>query len=145
MKKTVTVVVIVFLLFMGSVFVYGFVRKQQAENNAQNNATPSQSQPSDSSGQPQDSSSSSSVNSTQSVTTSAVSSHNKPSNCWIIIHGNAYNVTNFLDQHPGGSDAIIPYCGRDATTAFDTQGGRRRGHSQTAQQLLQDYLIGPVQ
>lgn len=141
MKKVVTISVIVFLLFMGGVFVYGFVNKQQSEANIQNNTT--QSQPSGSS---QNQNQSSSQPSSQSVTTAQVAQHNTPNNCWIIIHGNAYNVTNFLDQHPGGADVIIPYCGKDATTAFDTQGGRRRGsHSSSAMQLLQTFLIGSVQ
>ena len=26
--------------------------------------------------------------------------------CWIIIRGNVYDVTNWLDEHPGGEEIL---------------------------------------
>ena len=38
--------------------------------------------------------------------------HNKREDCWVIIHGKAYDVTDFLPEHPGQLNtckAIEPY------------------------------------
>jgi len=31
-----------------------------------------------------------------------VAQHNKPDDCWIIVHNKVYDVTKFLSEHPGG-------------------------------------------
>lgn len=48
-----------------------------------------------------------------------VGKHNSKTDCWVIIHGEVYNVTDFLKEHPGGSAIILKYAGKDATKAFD--------------------------
>lgn len=48
-----------------------------------------------------------------------VSKHNTKTDCWVIVHGKAYDVTHFLNEHPGGSAIILKYAGKDATKAFD--------------------------
>ncbi|KAG8774371.1 hypothetical protein FRC15_001338 [Serendipita sp. 397] len=48
-----------------------------------------------------------------------VSQHNTRESCWIIVHGNVYDVTEFLDDHPGGSKIILKYAGKDATEEYD--------------------------
>lgn len=73
-----------------------------------------------------------------------IAKHNSPSDCWLLISGNVYNVTSYLNMHPAGADAIIPYCGQDATVAFDTKGGRGQSHSGQANSILQSYIIGQL-
>jgi L-lactate dehydrogenase (cytochrome) len=48
-----------------------------------------------------------------------IAKHNDKSSCWVIIHGKAYDVTEFLPEHPGGSRIILKYAGKDATEEFD--------------------------
>ncbi|KAF9446519.1 hypothetical protein P691DRAFT_803851 [Macrolepiota fuliginosa MF-IS2] len=48
-----------------------------------------------------------------------VAKHNSRDSCWIIVHGNVYDVTEFLDDHPGGSKIILKYAGKDATQEYD--------------------------
>lgn len=36
----------------------------------------------------------------------------------MIIEQAVYDVTDFLESHPGGPDIILKYAGKDATTAF---------------------------
>jgi len=48
-----------------------------------------------------------------------VKKHNKDTDCWVVLHGEVYDVTKFLNDHPGGKKAIMLYAGKDATTEFD--------------------------
>jgi cytochrome b involved in lipid metabolism len=81
------------------------------------------------------------VNTYKTLTISEVAQHNSQSDCYIIIAGKVYDVTNYIDSHPGGP-VIVEYCGRDATEAYNTKNGRGRPHSDLANQLLKDYYIG---
>ena len=33
--------------------------------------------------------------------------HATEADCWILVHGKVYDVTAFLDEHPGGFDIIV--------------------------------------
>lgn len=79
------------------------------------------------------------------VTLSAeeVAKHATPEDCWLIIANKVYRVTDFLNEHPGGSFRITPFCGKDATKDFETQGGRGQ-HSADAMKILSSLLIGGV-
>lgn len=70
-----------------------------------------------------------------------VAKHNTEQDCWFIISGKVYDVTAYINQHPGGRNQIIPFCGHDATTAFATKNGQG-SHSSSANQLLNAYLLG---
>jgi chitodextrinase len=70
-------------------------------------------------------------------TAQQVAQHNTASDCWLIISGQVYDVTNFIPIHPGGN-AIVPYCGTDATAVFNSI------HNQSAFALLPTYLIGDL-
>lgn len=66
----------------------------------------------------------------------------RASNCdvLIIIHNKVYDVTHFLEEHPGGEEILLKYAGKDATEAFEEV-----DHSPLALNLLQEYEIGPLQ
>jgi uncharacterized protein YjdB len=67
-----------------------------------------------------------------------VATHNSSTDCWIILNKTeVYNVTAFLSVHPAGPSPITPYCGKDATTAFNNV-----GHSSSAVAMEATYLIG---
>jgi len=53
------------------------------------------------------------------VTAADVAKHNSDDDCWVIIDELVYDVTNFLQVHPGGKKAIMLYAGKDATEEFD--------------------------
>ncbi|KAI0008869.1 L-lactate dehydrogenase [Xylariaceae sp. FL0662B] len=48
-----------------------------------------------------------------------VAKHNSRESCWLVIHSKVYDVTSFLDQHPGGTIILLKQGGADATTEFD--------------------------
>ncbi len=37
----------------------------------------------------------------------------------VIIHDRVYDVSNFLDDHPGGKTVILKWAGKDATDTYD--------------------------
>ena len=37
----------------------------------------------------------------------------------VIVHGRAYDVTEFKEEHPGGSSIILKFAGKDATEAYE--------------------------
>eukprot|EP00854_Cymbomonas_tetramitiformis_P019902 gene19902-23809_t len=47
-----------------------------------------------------------------------VAQHNCAGDCWVVIHGRVYDLTEFLGVHPGGSEIILKYAGGDASAAF---------------------------
>jgi len=52
-------------------------------------------------------------------TTEEVSKHSTKGDCWLIIKGQVYNVTEFLSIHPGGSSILVSVGGQDATEYFE--------------------------
>ncbi|KAE8404507.1 hypothetical protein BDV37DRAFT_282800 [Aspergillus pseudonomiae] len=49
-----------------------------------------------------------------------IAKHNSADSCWVVLYGKVYDVTNFLENHPGGSAAILALAGKDATQEYDT-------------------------
>lgn len=52
-------------------------------------------------------------------TVEEVAKHNKADDCWVILGDQVLDVTDFLNEHPGGAKAILLYAGRDATEEFE--------------------------
>ena len=49
-----------------------------------------------------------------------IAEHNNKGSCWIILHGKAYDVTEFLSEHRGGPQQLImKYAGKDAMEGFE--------------------------
>ena len=44
-----------------------------------------------------------------------VQKHNKKDDLWIVVKGVVLDVTNWLDEHPGGPQALFSHMGRDAS------------------------------
>ena len=48
-----------------------------------------------------------------------VGKHNKKEDLWVVVKGVVLDLTNWLDEHPGGPQAIMNFMGRDATEEFE--------------------------
>lgn len=48
-----------------------------------------------------------------------VAKHNKKDDLWIAVKGIVLDVTNWVDEHPGGPQALFSHMGRDATEEFE--------------------------
>ncbi|MBA0699004.1 hypothetical protein Goari_000677, partial [Gossypium aridum] len=96
---------------------------------------------------------------TKLYTMQEASQHNTKDDCWIVIDGKVYDVTSYLDEHPGGDDVVLESTGnilannespkwpaandllegKDATDDFEDA-----GHSKSAKELLQSFCIGEL-
>lgn len=55
----------------------------------------------------------------QKFTPSAVSQHNSAEKgMYIIVDSSVYDVTNFVDEHPGGAKILKRVAGKDASKQF---------------------------
>ncbi|KAF2758211.1 acyl-CoA dehydrogenase NM domain-like protein [Pseudovirgaria hyperparasitica] len=52
------------------------------------------------------------------LTRESVSAHDKPDDLWCIIDHKVYDLTDFVDAHPGGNIVLEQVAGQDATDAF---------------------------
>ncbi|WOH06629.1 hypothetical protein DCAR_0626057 [Daucus carota subsp. sativus] len=68
-----------------------------------------------------------------------VAKHNKTKDCWLIISGKVYDVTPFMDDHPGGDEVLLSSTGKDATDDFEDV-----GHSDNAREMMEKYYIGEI-
>ena len=66
--------------------------------------------------------------------------NNSATSCWSAINGNVYDLTNWINQHPGGSGAIRGLCGTDGSAEFS---GKHKGQSNPESRLA-SYLLGPL-
>ncbi|KAH8811698.1 acyl-CoA dehydrogenase/oxidase [Xylogone sp. PMI_703] len=68
-----------------------------------------------------------------------VAKHNTEDSTWFIIDSKIYDVTDFLDAHPGGEFVLKQVAGTDATEAFYNL------HRQEVLQKYADLCIGTVE
>ncbi|KIY73960.1 cytochrome b5 [Cylindrobasidium torrendii FP15055 ss-10] len=71
------------------------------------------------------------------ITYDELKAHTQKEDLYILIDAKVYNVSKFLDEHPGGDEVIIGESGHDATDAFEDV-----GHSDEARALLDGLYIG---
>jgi predicted heme/steroid binding protein len=65
-----------------------------------------------------------------------VAKHNTRADAWVLIAGTVYDVTPFLDEHPGGLRPLLKLAGKDATSQF------RAIHSQRAWGMQRRFPVG---
>ena len=78
--------------------------------------------------------------STVGYTMDQVKSNNTSAKCWSVIDGNVYDLTRWINSHPGGAGAIRSLCGVDGTQEFNRQHSGQREPIQR----LSSYRLGPL-
>ncbi|KAK1837148.1 flavocytochrome c [Podospora conica] len=48
-----------------------------------------------------------------------VAKHNTKEDLWVVVKGVVMDLSNWLDEHPGGPQALMNFMGRDATEEFE--------------------------
>ena len=77
---------------------------------------------------------------TRYYTAAQVAQHKSSSNCWTIVGTGVYNLTSYVNRHPGGSWNITSLCGRNGTRAFQ----QMHGSSSSANSMLSSLRIGTL-
>ena len=79
------------------------------------------------------------------LTLAEVAAHDREEDCYLII-GNertggakVYDVTKYLDEHPGGDAVLLELAGKYADDMFEDI-----GHSMNARQQLKEFLVGTL-
>ena len=73
-------------------------------------------------------------------TLAQVAAHNTESDCYSAIDGKVYDLTAWINKHPGGDRNILRICGIDGSAAFDGQHG---GESRP-ERILAGFEIGTL-
>ncbi|XP_053099126.1 cytochrome b5 [Hemicordylus capensis] len=68
-----------------------------------------------------------------------IQKQNHSQSTWIILHHRVYDLTKFLEEHPGGEEVLREQAGGDATENFEDV-----GHSTDARALSETFIIGEL-
>eukprot|EP01095_Lingulamoeba_sp_RSL-Kostka_P001854 TRINITY_DN1264_c5_g1_i1.p1 TRINITY_DN1264_c5_g1~~TRINITY_DN1264_c5_g1_i1.p1 ORF type:complete len:137 (-),score=48.13 TRINITY_DN1264_c5_g1_i1:165-575(-) len=73
------------------------------------------------------------------ITLEEVKQHKTADDCWMVLNGHVFNLTEYCDYHPGGVKKLLLGCGRDGTKLFN------HTHSWVNwEHLLQKCYLGPL-
>lgn len=75
-------------------------------------------------------------------TRTEVESHKSDSDCYVTLGDNVYDITDFVESHPGGPELVMEYAGKDVTAILKDQDSHR--HSESAYEILEESLVGFV-
>lgn len=69
-----------------------------------------------------------------------VAKHNTKKDIWVTLYQRkVYDVSNFIGEHPGGADIILPYAGKDITGIMADVVSHV--HSESAYEMLDDDML----
>lgn len=72
-------------------------------------------------------------------TKAEVSLHNKRTDCWVIIKNKVYDLSSYVEVHPGG-DAILTHAGGDSTAGF--YGPQ---HASLVYDMVHEFYVGDLE
>jgi len=61
-----------------------------------------------------------SESSPRSISLEELSEHKEKGDVWIALYGNVYDLSGYVEEHPGGEDALLDVAGTEATETFET-------------------------
>lgn len=73
-------------------------------------------------------------------TMAEVEASNKPEKCWTVIRGDVYDLTAWINKHPGGDKNILKLCGVGGTQAFE----KKHGGQEKPENALKGFEIGKL-
>lgn len=72
-----------------------------------------------------------------------VAKHRKADDCWVIHNEKVYNVSDFVQDHPGGEEFILDHAGEDITALMKDE--LEHLHSEGAYEMLDELLVGRLE
>ncbi|KAJ4254854.1 fatty acid alpha-hydroxylase [Fusarium torreyae] len=73
-------------------------------------------------------------------TRAEVEAHNSGDSCYVCIGNKVYDITDFVEDHPGGPEYILEYAGRDIEEILKDPDSHT--HSDSAYEILDESLVG---
>lgn len=84
----------------------------------------------------------------QGCTLAQIAAHNTASDCWVVYEAKYYDLTSYVNKHPGGKAVFDQAaCGLDIKsfmTGAAGNAGEQHKHKAKAYTILESYVIGPV-
>lgn len=77
---------------------------------------------------------------TKEFTRKEVIQHNHEQSCWVIIENEVFDLTSFIQRHPGGKDIILSRAGEDASSFFMM----KHGDNKQVKKQLANYRLGQL-
>lgn len=71
-----------------------------------------------------------------------VAKHNTRSSTLMTYSGKVYDITPFLDDHPGGDDILMQYAGMDVGGVMSDES--QHVHSKSAYDMLDEFVVGEL-
>jgi len=71
-----------------------------------------------------------------------VAAHNTAESCYVTIGNRVFDVTDFIDSHPGGGELVLEYGGKDVAEILKDEASHT--HSEAAYEVLDDSFVGFV-
>mmetsp|Transcript_104956 Transcript_104956/g.273134 ORF Transcript_104956/g.273134 Transcript_104956/m.273134 type:complete len:441 (+) Transcript_104956:45-1367(+) len=72
-----------------------------------------------------------------------VASHNSRQDCWVVLYGEAFDVTEYVQHHPG-KDFLLQAAGKDASGLFESIHGSKGKAVLKSEGFRSRYLVGKV-
>jgi cytochrome b involved in lipid metabolism len=136
MKKFFITIIILFFLAVGTWILFTAISSKNYQQTLETIKLPATPTPTSSG-----SSNQSPVNNSvgeRVFTMQEVSSHNNAQSCYGVINGSVYDLTSYINLHPGGPTRILSICGIDGTSVFESQ----HGGQSAPQNILSSMKIG---
>ncbi|WXC65293.1 hypothetical protein SNK03_011098 [Fusarium graminearum] len=73
-------------------------------------------------------------------TRAEVEEHNSEGSCYVTIGSKVYDITDFIEDHPGGPEYVLEYAGRDIEKILKDSDSHT--HSDSAYEILDESLVG---
>ncbi len=78
------------------------------------------------------------------ITLAEISKHSTKEDCWTAIDNTVYDLTPYIQKHPGGAGALANLCGIDGTAAFKSQHGSQQQPASALASLAIGVYAGDV-